>query len=175
MFVRRIKKAINPEDLKLKTLADFGYEFELDGIRHPERGAVDREVIKMLEKDFSLKSIRIPINSTENDPSCLIYHTPGANTKENLVVIATSYSSGPGLWNSASVAIHGFLNGSIAFLINGLTELGYGVLILNPNENFWSPSGRAVTTNDYSQENIEIPSSDCLDSHLKYTWNNVLK
>ncbi|OLY84203.1 hypothetical protein AYI68_g1636 [Smittium mucronatum] len=75
MFVRRIKKEIRPEDLRLKTLADFGYHLNLDGMKHEERGAVDRQVIKMLVKDFNLKSIRIPKTATEKDPSCLIYCT----------------------------------------------------------------------------------------------------
>ncbi|PVV01392.1 hypothetical protein BB560_004187 [Smittium megazygosporum] len=188
MFVRRIKKK-DPFP-PLPSLSDLGYTLTNYGLFHKERGALNffehiqcyflsKEHYRLLLKSntspelvyaalqrackaeiissLGLSPCQIPIDASPSDPKCLIYSTPG-------------------IWDHIPIAKAGLENGSVLSLVPKLVELDYGVVLLNQNENYYNAtSNDSMTIINYSKFDTIIKESNTPDSHLLYTWDNVIR
>ncbi|XP_062873965.1 cotranscriptional regulator ARB2A homolog isoform X3 [Trichomycterus rosablanca] len=145
-----------------KTLEDFGYAFNENGqLRHMETGElfvfnykqdmhrwnqkryealgeiITQYVYELLEKDCKLKKVILPVDATDDEPTSLIYMSEDAltNTDKLLVLIQGSGVVRAGQWARRLIINEDLNSGTqIPFITKAMKE-GFGVIVLNPNEN----------------------------------------
>ncbi|KAJ2003006.1 hypothetical protein H4R26_003310 [Coemansia thaxteri] len=197
MFIRPRKPAPKPH--VRPTLRELGYEFDMaDGkLRNIATSApyeydtfgtnkkkntelyqslvapASRDVYRiMLEGDLHMETIAVPDSS---QPHCNIYATPEALSKERLVVIITGNGTFGGVWASNVLLKEGLRAGSVLEYVRACMCLGYGVLVLNPNENTVAPDGHPETFSSYFGHYTPIYGSETPDEHVGYVWSQIIR
>ncbi|KAJ2550188.1 hypothetical protein EV175_004163 [Coemansia sp. RSA 1933] len=197
MFIRP-KKPQQEENVR-HTLDDLGYEFERDSgylvsKRTGERYTYDqpgsdkrrckevynsliypasREVYKILtSNELRMQGIAVP---DAIQPHSMIYATVGALSKKHLVVLITGYGNFGAAWGWNVLVRCGLKKGSMIEYISSCVERGFGVLVLNPNENIVAPDGTAETFNSYMGRSMPISGSETPNEHVGYVWRTVIR
>ncbi|XP_066511219.1 cotranscriptional regulator ARB2A homolog isoform X1 [Hoplias malabaricus] len=146
-----------------KTLEEFEYAFNEHGqLRHTETGEpfvfnskedlhrwnqkryealgeiITQYVYERLEKDCKLRKEMLPVDATEDEPKSFIYLSEDAltNTDKLLVLIQGSGVVRAGQWARRLIINDDLDSGTQIPFINRAMKEGYGVVVLNPNENF---------------------------------------
>ncbi|KAJ2745129.1 hypothetical protein GGI20_002391 [Coemansia sp. BCRC 34301] len=197
MFIRPHKS--DPEPHVRLALSELGYAFDLtDGrLRNTATGQpyeysafgadkkknaelyqallapASREVYRVLvESDLCMEPIAVP---DARQPHCNIYVTPGGLSKERLVVIVTGHGVCGGVWAWNVLVKEGLRAGSVVEYVRGCMQRGFGVLVLNPNENIVTPDGFPETFNSYSGYSTPIYCSETADEHVGYVWSRIVR
>ncbi|KAJ8285479.1 hypothetical protein GJAV_G00027260 [Gymnothorax javanicus] len=146
-----------------KTLEEFEYAFNEQGqLRHVKTGEpfvfnyredlhrwnqkryealgeiITQHVYELLEKECSLTKEILPVDATEDEPKSFIYLSEDAVTNPDklLVLIQGSGVVRAGQWARRLIINEDMDSGSqIPFIKRAMKE-GYGVMVLNPNENY---------------------------------------
>uniref|UniRef100_A0A8C5I8U2 Arb2 domain-containing protein n=1 Tax=Gouania willdenowi TaxID=441366 RepID=A0A8C5I8U2_GOUWI len=146
-----------------KTLEKFEYAFNDDGqLRHIKTGEpfvfnaredlhrwnqkryealgeiITQYVYELLEKKCNMTKAILPVNATEDEPESFIYLSPDAlsNPSKLLVLIQGSGVVRAGQWARRLIINQDLDSGTqIPFITRAMKE-GYGVMVLNPNENY---------------------------------------
>ncbi|KAJ2617143.1 hypothetical protein H4S08_000467 [Coemansia sp. RSA 1365] len=172
---------IDPEDGKVRNI-NSGEPFEFDAssknkkhnkelyysLIHP----ASRAVYDIMTGELCMKTIPVP---NDNQPHTNIYATPGALDKEKLVVIIVGNGTSGGVWAWNILVKSGIDNGSVVNYIRDCVQLGFGVLVLNPNENFIAPDGHPETINSYDGQLTAIKDCETADEHVGYVWSHILR
>ncbi|KAJ2723219.1 hypothetical protein GGI07_002788 [Coemansia sp. Benny D115] len=108
-------------------------------------------------------------------PHCNIYMTPGALEKENLVVLVTGHNTFCGVWAWNVLLKQGFRPGSVYEYVDRCVDRGYGVLVLNPNENICAPDGITETFNSYQGHATAVQGSETPGEHVGYVWSKYIR
>ncbi|KAJ2081451.1 hypothetical protein H4R24_002332 [Coemansia sp. RSA 988] len=173
---------IDPDDGKVRDI-NGGEVFAFDtSLKNKKR---DRELYQSLVHpasravydimtDGELQMETIPVPSG-NQPHTNIYATPGALHKEKLVVIIVGHGTSGGVWSWNILVKSGLDNGSIINYVRDCAKLGFGVLVLNPNENFVAPDGHPETINSYDGQLSAIKGCETADEHVGYVWSHILR
>ncbi|KAJ2910545.1 hypothetical protein GGI21_000760 [Coemansia aciculifera] len=197
MFIRPHKPV--PEPHVRSTLSELGYEFDFtDGkLRNVATGQAyeygafgadkkknaelyqsllapaSREVYRVLvESDLCMEPIAVP---NAREPHCNIYVTPGGLSKERLVVIVTGHGVCGGVWAWNTLVKEGLKAGSVIEYVRSCVQQGFGVLVLNPNENIVALDGLPETFNTYFGASTPIRCSETPDEHVGYVWSRIIR
>ncbi|KAJ2832012.1 hypothetical protein GGI24_001382, partial [Coemansia furcata] len=190
MFIRPRKP--EPEPHIRHTLSELGYEFDLTNgklrntstgepykysvfgsdkkknadLYHSLLAPASRDVYRVLvESDLGMEPIAVP---DARQPHCNIYVTPDGLSKKHLVVIITGHGVCGGVWAWNVLVKEGLRAGSVVEYVRGCVRRGYGVLVLNPNENIVAPDGFPETFNTYAGHSTPIHGSETPDEHVGY-------
>ncbi|XP_037656645.1 cotranscriptional regulator FAM172A isoform X5 [Choloepus didactylus] len=99
---------------------------------------ITKYVYELLEKDCNLKKISIPVDATESEPKSFIFMSEDAltNPQKLMILIHGSGVVRAGQWARRLIINEDLDSGTqIPFIKRALDE-GYGVIVLNPNENY---------------------------------------
>ncbi|XP_045703801.1 cotranscriptional regulator FAM172A isoform X4 [Phyllostomus hastatus] len=117
---------------------------------------ITKYVYELLEKDCNLKKISIPIDATESEPKSFIFMSEDAltNPQKLMVLIHGSGVVRAGQWARRLIINEDLDSGTQIPFIKRAMDEGYGVIVLNPNENYI----------EVEKPKIHVqPSSDCSD------------
>ncbi|KAJ1923723.1 hypothetical protein GGI09_001858 [Coemansia sp. S100] len=196
MFIRPRKP--EPEPHVRHTLSELGYEFDLTSgkLRNSSTGEpyeysafgtdkkknaelyqsllapASRDVYRVLQSDLGMEPIAVP---DSRQPHCNIYVTPGGLTKKHLVVIVTGHGVSGGVWAWNVLVKEGLRAGSVIEYVRGCVKRGYGVLVLNPNENIVASDGLPETFNTYVGHSTPIHGNETPDEHVGYVWSRIIR
>ncbi|MCJ8746812.1 hypothetical protein PDJAM_G00146060 [Pangasius djambal] len=145
-----------------KTLEEFEYAFNEHGqLRHTKTGEpfvfnykedmhrwnqkryealgeiITQYVYELLEKDCKLRKEMLPVDATESEPKSFIYMSEDALTNQDklLVLIQGSGVVRAGQWARRLIINEDLDSGTQIPFIKKAMQEGYGVIVLNPNEN----------------------------------------
>ncbi|XP_051806382.1 cotranscriptional regulator FAM172A homolog isoform X2 [Acanthochromis polyacanthus] len=146
-----------------KTLEEFEYAFnEYGQLRHIKTGKpfvfnaredlhrwnqkryealgeiITQYVYELLEKKCNMTKAILPVDAAEDEPTSFIYLSPDAlsNPSKLLVLIQGSGVVRAGQWARRLIINQDLDSGTQIPFINRAMEEGYGVMVLNPNENY---------------------------------------
>eukprot|EP00062_Callorhinchus_milii_P008547 gi/632951367/ref/XP_007891256.1/ PREDICTED: protein FAM172A isoform X1 [Callorhinchus milii] len=146
-----------------QTLEDFEYSFNEKGqLRHVKTGEpyafnyhedlhrwnqkryealgeiITQHVYELLEKECNLKKVYLPVDATDDEPKNFIFMSEDAltNPEKLMVLIHGSGVVRAGQWARRLIINEDLDSGTqIPFIKRGMEE-GYGVIVLNTNENY---------------------------------------
>uniref|UniRef100_A0A673FQF6 Protein FAM172A n=1 Tax=Sinocyclocheilus rhinocerous TaxID=307959 RepID=A0A673FQF6_9TELE len=98
---------------------------------------ITKYVYERLENDCNLKKEILPVDATEDEPKSFIYMSEDAltNPEKIMVLIQGSGVVRAGQWARRLIINEDLNSGTQIPFINRAKEEGYGVIVLNPNEN----------------------------------------
>ncbi|XP_053336534.1 cotranscriptional regulator FAM172A homolog [Clarias gariepinus] len=173
-----VMKKDEPPLIFPKTLEEFEYAFNERGqLRHTKTGEpfvfnykedmhrwnqkryealgeiITQYVYELLEKDCKLRKEMLPVDATESEPKSFIYMSEDALTNQDklLVLIHGNGVVRAGQWARRLIINEGLDSGTQIPFINRAMKEGYGVIVLNPNEN------------ELEVEKVRDPSADMWD------------
>ncbi|XP_031215656.1 cotranscriptional regulator FAM172A isoform X4 [Mastomys coucha] len=99
---------------------------------------ITRYVYELLENDCNLKKISIPVDATESEPKSFIFMSEDAltNPQKLMVLIHGSGVVRAGQWARRLIINEDLDSGTQIPFIKRAVDEGYGVIVLNPNENY---------------------------------------
>ncbi|XP_044930467.1 cotranscriptional regulator FAM172A isoform X3 [Mustela putorius furo] len=99
---------------------------------------ITKYVYELLEKDCNLKKISIPVDATESEPKSFIFMSEDAltNPQKLMVLIHGSGVVRAGQWARRLIINEDLDSGTQIPFIKRAMDEGYGVIVLNPNENY---------------------------------------
>nr|XP_020023528.1 protein FAM172A-like [Castor canadensis] len=99
---------------------------------------ITKYVYELLEKDCNLKKISIPVDATESEPKSFIFMSEDAltNPQKLMVLIHGSGVVRAGQWARRLIINEDLDSGTQIPFIKRAVDEGYGVIVLNPNENY---------------------------------------
>ncbi|CAJ0828843.1 8803_t:CDS:10, partial [Entrophospora sp. SA101] len=122
-------------------------------------------VEERLQNDFGLQKILLPINATKDDIHSKIYVSPDYLENDKMMIFIPGTANMIGCWSRRVMIDVSINDGSMISYVKRAREMGFSVIIVNPNEVFWY-KGKAVVRSEtpeshtnYVFENFVIPSS----------------
>ncbi|XP_015705178.1 cotranscriptional regulator FAM172A isoform X1 [Coturnix japonica] len=99
---------------------------------------ITKHVYRLLEDECHLKKVTLPVDATENEPKSFIFMSEDALTNPDklLVLIHGNGVVRAGQWARRLIINEDLDSGTQIPYIKKATEEGYGVIVLNPNENY---------------------------------------
>ncbi|XP_078009255.1 cotranscriptional regulator ARB2A isoform X1 [Phascolarctos cinereus] len=99
---------------------------------------ITKYVYELLEKDCNLKKISLPVDATESEPKNFIFMSEDAMTNPDklMVLIHGSGVVRAGQWARKLIINEDLDSGTQIPYIKRAMDEGYGVIVLNPNENY---------------------------------------
>ncbi|XP_059949138.1 cotranscriptional regulator FAM172A isoform X2 [Mesoplodon densirostris] len=121
---------------------------------------ITKYVYDLLEKDCNLKKISIPVDATESEPKSFIFMSEDAltNPQKLMVLIHGSGVVRAGQWARRLIINEDLDSGTQIPFIKRAMDEGYGVIVLNPNENYIEvekPKIHVQSSSDSSDEPAE--------------------
>ncbi|XP_042546961.1 cotranscriptional regulator FAM172A isoform X1 [Dipodomys spectabilis] len=121
---------------------------------------ITKYVYDLLEKDCNLKKISIPVDATESEPKSFIFMSEDAltNPQKLMVLIHGSGVVRAGQWARRLIINEDLDSGTQIPFIKRAVDEGYGVIVLNPNENYIEvekPKIHIQSSSDSSDEPAE--------------------
>lgn len=194
-YLAEVLKTI-PEHYPPTALKDFGYSY-VDGELRSESGkpfhfinqnhyealgdAVIPELYNIMETKYHFKRVLLPVDSVPDEPTIPIFVSENAMTAETLIfLLQGSGAVRPGMWARA-LCINNSLNvGSIFPYIEQCQQRGWGVVVLNPNENYaeaapqWSKADFLTTEKrgGQAEKRARIRENGRPQSHTVYMWDH---
>ncbi|XP_028269186.1 cotranscriptional regulator ARB2A homolog isoform X2 [Parambassis ranga] len=180
-----LMKKDEPPFIFPKTLEEFEYAFnEYGQLRHIRTGEpfvfnaredlhrwnqkryealgeiITQYVYELLEKECNMTKAILPVDA-EDEPTSFIYLSPDAmsNPSKLLVLVQGSGVVRAGQWARRLIINQDLNSGTQIPFINRAMEEGYGVLVLNPNENYLEVEKPAKSSPLYSHtEPLDEPA-----------------
>lgn len=174
------------------TLTEFGYAFNQEGelrdintggrfvfhVKPDDRAfnqahyeaigeVIDDEVFKLLERECKLKRIEIPVDAAPTDPRGFFFASENAWTNDRLMLLI--HGSGvvkAGQWSRRLIINENLESGTqIPYIKRAMVE-GYGVVVLNTNQNKAKNGQRSTSF---------IKGSEDAQSHALYVWDHFIE
>ncbi|XP_077989062.1 cotranscriptional regulator ARB2A-like [Glandiceps talaboti] len=171
------------------TLEEFGYAFNEDGElrdiktgdkfeffvkkddhlynqkRYEAIGEIITEIVYKKLDDLQLKRHVIPVDATEEEPKSFIFMSDDAlsNTDKVMLLIHGSGVVRAGQWARSLIINQNMESGTqIPYIKRAMNE-GYGLIILNGNENY-----------QRKEERKGIRENQTAENHTRYVWDNFV-
>jgi hypothetical protein len=139
-----------------------GFQFRDQAHYDKLADAVLRYVGKLLVDEAGLVPIALPLDATEGEPKTVVFVSEGIEKAQKvLVVIQGSGRVRVGVWGCALCINKDLDQGTMLPYLRTAAEQGYGVLVLNPNEN--GTYGRPIRGSETPQR------------HVAYAWKAVVQ
>ncbi|XP_038177069.1 cotranscriptional regulator FAM172A isoform X2 [Arvicola amphibius] len=121
---------------------------------------ITKYVYELLEKDCNLQKISIPVDATESEPKSFIFMSEDAltNPQKLMVLIHGSGVVRAGQWARRLIINEDLDSGTQIPFIKRAVDEGYGVIVLNPNENYIEvekPKTHKQSSSDGTEEPAE--------------------
>ncbi|XP_054715579.1 cotranscriptional regulator FAM172A homolog [Uloborus diversus] len=173
-----------------KTLEEFGYEFfggqELRNIETNEKfnfeakphdhvynqrryealgEAMTQYIYETLERE-KMKKVAVPVDAAPGEPVTHVYCSKNALTTDDSLIILI-HGSGvvrAGQWSRRLLINDSFRSGSQIPFIRRAIGLGFGVIILNTNDNYREING----------VKHKIRGSETAEKHANYVWRKII-
>ncbi|XP_040584966.1 cotranscriptional regulator FAM172A isoform X2 [Mesocricetus auratus] len=99
---------------------------------------ITKYVYELLEKECHLQKVSIPVDATESEPKSFIFMSEDAltNPQKLMVLIHGSGVVRAGQWARRLIINEDLDSGTQIPFIKRAVDEGYGVIVLNPNENY---------------------------------------
>ena len=142
-----------PASRSPSSLADFGYVYNQQGAlvqksnglpfvwmgqKHYDKlgDAIVEELYRMLEQKYAMSRLQVPFDAVNNEPTCPIFVSPGFEAKASVMYLCQgSGAVRPGMWARALCINESLQTGSIFRYVDEAYKRGWGVVVVNPNEN----------------------------------------
>ncbi|XP_076029729.1 cotranscriptional regulator ARB2A isoform X2 [Oratosquilla oratoria] len=174
-----------------ETINGFGYKFDEEGkLRNIETGegfhfvvkegsheynqlhyealgeVITKYVYKLLETECMLRRIPVPADAEEDEPQSFVFISEDAmlNTEKLLVLIHGSGVVRAGQWARRLIINDNLKSGTQVPFIQRAVKNGYGVLVMNTNDNVRVVDGQMV----------KIRESENPERHADHVWNNYI-
>lgn len=173
-------------------LAGFGYEFKDGMLNNIKTGepfvfvvreddqtynqkhyealgeVITEEVYKLLESECNLKRSPIPVDASKNEPSTFIFLSEDAleNADRLLILIHGSGVVRAGQWARRLIINESLDWGTQIPFIKEAQKLGYGILVMNTNDNSCTTKG--------SHKRQKIKGSSSPEEHARYVWKKFV-
>ncbi|XP_061875233.1 cotranscriptional regulator FAM172A isoform X2 [Colius striatus] len=128
-----------------ETLYNDAWQFLLESLWHviqelslPHGKIITKYVYELLQKECHLKKATLPVDATESEPKSFIFMSEDALTNPDklLVLIHGNGVVRAGQWARRLIINEDLNSGTQIPYIKRAIEEGYGVIVLNPNENY---------------------------------------
>eukprot|EP01130_Rhizamoeba_saxonica_P010068 TRINITY_DN4123_c0_g1_i1.p1 TRINITY_DN4123_c0_g1~~TRINITY_DN4123_c0_g1_i1.p1 ORF type:complete len:342 (+),score=60.13 TRINITY_DN4123_c0_g1_i1:47-1072(+) len=136
--------------------------------------------IQTLMKEDGYEQIWLPLDA-QHSPRCNIFTSPNFHTCNKLIVlIQGSGAVRAGQWARALCINDSLETGSILPYLNKAQELGYGVIVPNPNFNEDYEEVPIITRDAIINDAIEYPKKVKISEnstpfkHVHYVWENLI-
>nr|XP_048280078.1 cotranscriptional regulator FAM172A isoform X5 [Myodes glareolus] len=121
---------------------------------------ITKYVYELLEKDCNLQRISIPVDATDSEPKSFIFMSEDAltNPQKLMVLIHGSGVVRAGQWARRLIINEDLDSGTQIPFIKRAVDEGYGVIVLNPNENYIEvekPKPHKQSSSDGTEEPAE--------------------
>ncbi|CAG8585093.1 36946_t:CDS:2, partial [Racocetra persica] len=124
-------------------------------------------VEEKLQKELGFIKMVLPFGATENDIHTRIYLTPDYETNDKMIIFI------PGTAHSALIDIS-VIDGSMINYAKRALELGFSVVMLNPNEVFWYKGKGVLILPKTTAPFDTIPGSESPEAHTNYVFENIV-
>lgn len=117
------------------------------------------------------EELYIPALNECQDPAARlpIYCSKAWRRSDTLLVIVPSSRTQPGIWSRSLCIDEGLKVGSVIPYIEKALSLNYGVVVSNPNSNFYKRQNA-----DGSLTKIPITQNDTPEAHILYLWDKLI-
>ncbi|XP_030103252.1 cotranscriptional regulator ARB2A isoform X7 [Mus musculus] len=121
---------------------------------------ITRYVYELLESDCNLKKISIPVDATESEPKSFIFMSEDAltNPQKLMVLIHGSGVVRAGQWARRLIINEDLDSGTQIPFIKRAMDEGYGVIVLNPNENYIEVEKQKMHKQSSSSDGTDEPA-----------------
>ncbi|XP_051972338.1 cotranscriptional regulator FAM172A homolog isoform X2 [Xyrauchen texanus] len=121
---------------------------------------ITKYIYERLEKDCNLKKEILPVDAAEDEPKSFIYVSEDAlsNPEKLMVLIQLSGVVRAGQWARRLIINEDLDSGTQIPFINHAKEEGYGVIVLNPNENSLEVEKTQDLSNSPSPDTSDEPA-----------------
>ncbi|CAB4486626.1 hypothetical protein RhiirA5_347698 [Rhizophagus irregularis] len=127
-----------------------------------------------LQKKFGMVRALLPIGVTESDVHTKIYVSPDYLTNEKMMIFIPGTSHTIGIWSRRVLADKSVVEGSMIAYTQRAIEMGFSVVITNPNEVFWYKDKGVLILPKSTSEFSTIPGSESPENHIKYVFENFV-
>ncbi|XP_003738780.1 cotranscriptional regulator FAM172A [Galendromus occidentalis] len=150
----------------IQTGKPFEFAVSTDAVYNQRRyealgQVLDQYVYDLLLKE-GLEQVNIPVDHKGDAPSTFIFqsHDALSNTQKLLIIIHGSGVVRAGQWARRLIIGDSLQRGTQIGYIRRAIALGYGVLVLNPNDN--------------SRDGVPIRSSSSPEEHALHVWDEIV-
>eukprot|EP00929_Paragymnodinium_shiwhaense_P077103 TRINITY_DN39687_c0_g1_i1.p1 TRINITY_DN39687_c0_g1~~TRINITY_DN39687_c0_g1_i1.p1 ORF type:complete len:297 (-),score=65.69 TRINITY_DN39687_c0_g1_i1:57-947(-) len=141
--------------------SDKGFEFQDQAHYDKLADAVLRHVGTLLVDEAKLMPVTLPLGATSG-PTTKIFVSEGYQAADKLLLmIQGSGRVRVGVWGCALCINKDLTHGTMLPYLQKAKEAGYGVIVLNPNEN--------------AVDGEPIPGCETADKQLGYVWENLIR
>ncbi|CAL1269535.1 unnamed protein product [Larinioides sclopetarius] len=150
------------------TFEGFGYKFnEFGQLRHITTGESFEFNVKKDDQAYNQKRYEAlgELDANADEPTTFIFHSDDAFTNEKIVILI--HGSGvvrAGQWARRLIINDSLNSGTQLPYIKRAKGLGYGVIVLNTNDN------RRIVRDGFRR----IRGSDTPENHANYVWKNII-
>ncbi|RIA95330.1 Arb2 domain-containing protein [Glomus cerebriforme] len=167
---------------KLKTLGGEPYKFEVkekdkaynEGLYDVLIELISDWIQESLQKDHGMVRTLLPLGASETDIHTKIYLSPDYMNNENMIIFIPATSNTVGIWSRRVLADTSILEGSMIAYTKRARELGFSVVITNPNEVFWYKDRGVLVLPKTTSEFSTIPGSESPEDHMDYVFKTFV-
>eukprot|EP00794_Sanderia_malayensis_P009769 gene9769-10768_t len=126
--------------------------------------AIEEHIYFLLEEDEELEKVPIPLDAVGQEPRSCIFKSKDMDKMEKLLILI--HGSGvvrAGQWSRSLIINHSLETGSQIPYIKKAKEEGYGVIVLNTNQNVDLLTGKGP-----------VRGSENPSDHFLYVWDKVV-
>ncbi|GBC10298.1 hypothetical protein RclHR1_00950035 [Rhizophagus clarus] len=131
-------------------------------------------VQEKLQNECGMVRTILPLGATENDIHTKIYVSPDYLTNEKMIIFIPGTSHTIGIWSRRVLADQSVVEGSMIAYTKRAREMGFSVVITNPNEVFWFKDKGVLILPRSTAEFSIIPGSESPESHINYVFENFV-
>eukprot|EP01126_Amoeba_proteus_P014142 TRINITY_DN1612_c0_g1_i15.p1 TRINITY_DN1612_c0_g1~~TRINITY_DN1612_c0_g1_i15.p1 ORF type:complete len:237 (-),score=44.99 TRINITY_DN1612_c0_g1_i15:472-1182(-) len=136
--------------------------------------------------DYGLEEVWLPLDPDYNGPKCNIFVSPDWLTAEKLMLLIQGTGAvRPGQWARALCINDNLREGSILPYLHECREVGYSVIVFNPNQNDGpiNPSDANVYFKSFLStkkgnfnviQKEVIPGNGSMSEHCLYVWDHLV-
>ncbi|ORX58114.1 hypothetical protein DM01DRAFT_1302089 [Hesseltinella vesiculosa] len=163
------------------TLDGFNYYIKPDGsIRSKSTDLVGDIVEEKLQAEpLNFQKVTVPVsaNVAKNDPHTYVYMTPKAlTTTGKLLLLIPGIGTRVGQWNRRVMCDHSINDGSVLNVVEEAQELGYEVVIFNPNGTLWYDNrSHYEPPTRGPQKWIDVPENTNPEEHCLYVFDQFIR
>jgi len=145
----------------LQVGSDQGFQFKDQDHYDKLANAVLEYVGTQLVEQGNLEALPLPLSASASEPTCPIYVSHDVSSyKKLLLIIQGSGRVRVGVWGCALCINKDLDQGTMLPQLREAAKLGYGVIVLNPNEN---AVGRTP-----------LRGSETAEDHVSYVWEHIV-
>ncbi|CAG8574056.1 1811_t:CDS:10 [Paraglomus occultum] len=167
---------IDDEEQRLRTINGELYVFEVKDRAYNEAlydklvELVSEYVEEQLRSKYNMVKMILPIGTSEEAVHTKIYVSSDYLTKESMIVFIPGLSNKFGIWAKRSMTEHGVKDGSVLSYTERAMNMGFSVVVTNPNEIYWHKNKPTATKTPY----VTVPENDSPEVHVDYVFRHFV-